>query len=74
VRRHLANLGLPTGIEGLGGRRWRVETLLAHMRRDKKVRQGRINFVLVRGIGRAFIGHDVAEHEVASLLEGAIAA
>jgi len=44
------------------------------MRRDKKVRDSRITFVLARGIGQAFTAQDVDEDEVARLLEGVVAA
>ncbi|MGF1608936.1 MAG: 3-dehydroquinate synthase [Kiloniellales bacterium] len=74
MRRHLAAVGLPTGLESLEGRFWTAEALLEHMSRDKKVRDGRITFVLVRGIGRAFLSRDVEPAEVAALLNDAIAA
>jgi len=38
------------------------------MRRDKKVRDGRMTFVLVRGIGAAFTSRDVPEEAVRDLL------
>ena len=74
VRRHFAELGLPTGLDALGKRRWDAATLVDHMRHDKKVRGGAINFVLVRGIGQAFLADDVGADDVLRHLEGAIAA
>ena len=74
VRRHLATVGLPTGLEALGGRAWDTQRLAQHMRRDKKVRDGRVTFVLVRGIGQAFLAENVAAAEVEALLANAIAA
>ena len=74
MRRHFALMGLPTGLEALGNRRPDPATLLAHMRRDKKVQGGAITFILVRGIGQAFLARDVAAAEVTRLLEGAAAA
>jgi 3-dehydroquinate synthase len=44
------------------------------MRRDKKVAQGRIAFVLTRGIGQAFLAKDVALDEVEGMLAEATAA
>ena len=38
------------------------------MRRDKKVRDGVLNFVLVRGIGQAFTSGDVPPESVMDLL------
>ena len=49
-------------------RRLSAATLIAHMRRDKKARDGKMRFVLARGIGQAFTAPDVAEDAVASLL------
>ena len=74
VRRHLAAVGLPTGLEWLPGRSWSAETLIDHMSRDKKVEDGRIGFVLTRGIGQAFVSREVEARDVAALLNSAIAA
>jgi 3-dehydroquinate synthase len=71
VRRHFAAMGLPTGFEALGNRRPSPEELIAHMRRDKKVRGGAITFILVRGIGQAFIARDVDVADVEHVLERA---
>jgi shikimate kinase/3-dehydroquinate synthase len=38
------------------------------MRRDKKVRDGALTFVLARGIGQAFTARDVETEAVAELL------
>ncbi len=73
VRRHLAAVGLPTGLEAVPGRAWSPERLLDHMSRDKKVRDGRVVFVLTRGIGQAFLHDGVDPSEVQSLLTTAAA-
>ncbi|HVY99821.1 MAG TPA: 3-dehydroquinate synthase [Dongiaceae bacterium] len=74
VQRHLASIGLPTSPTWIDGREWSAETLIRHMGKDKKVKDGRIAFVLARGIGRAFFPA-YAEHDaIAALLETAIAA
>ncbi len=74
VRRHLAAVGLPTGLDGTGGRVWDPRRLFEHMTRDKKVQAGRVVFVLVRGIGEAFVSDAVDPADVEALLTGAIAA
>jgi 3-dehydroquinate synthase len=74
ARRHLAAIGLPTGLDAISGRRFDAAALIDHMRQDKKVRGGRIAFVLVRGIGEAFIAHEVDLAEVEAMLAQAIAA
>lgn len=74
IRNHLAAVGLPTGLEHVPGRAWSPARLLDHMSRDKKVRDGRLTFVLLRGIGRAFVSRDVAPEAVEALLTNALAA
>ena len=74
ARRHLASVGLPTGLDYLGARAWDAETLIGHMSRDKKVLGGRAVFVLARGIGEAFVSREVDPAAVRDLLAGAIAA
>jgi len=72
VRRHLAAVGLPTGFADLAPRHWDVERLIGHMSRDKKVSAGRITFVLLRGIGEAYLDAAVEPDEVRSLLTCAL--
>lgn len=72
VRRHLAAVGLPTGFADLAPRHWDVERLIDHMGRDKKVSGGRITFVLVRGIGQAYLEGAVELDEVRALLTAAL--
>ena len=76
LRRHLSAIGLPTGLQDsrLDGRRFTVEGLLERMGRDKKVRDGKLTLVLLRGIGRAFLSQDVAPGDLRHVLERAVAA
>jgi 3-dehydroquinate synthase len=53
---------------------WSAEALMEHMGRDKKVRDGRMTFVLARGIGKSFISRDVDAPDVHRLLSDAVAA
>lgn len=72
VRRHFAAVGLSTGLGGRVGESSTPERLLDHMRRDKKVQESRIAFVLVRGIGEAFVTREVPLEEVSRLLRDAL--
>ena len=74
VCRHMADIGLPTDLSKLSGRAWEPEALLAHMAKDKKVENGRLTFVLTRGVGKAFVTQDVDAEAVLSLLSQAAAA
>ena len=51
VRNHLRRLGLPASPADIAGARMDARTLIGHMAQDKKVKDGRITFVLARGIG-----------------------
>ena len=72
VRRHLHDVGLPvTPPARLGNRGAQLVELMGQ---DKKVHDGRITFVLARGIGRAFMARDVDTGVVRDLLDHALAA
>jgi shikimate kinase/3-dehydroquinate synthase len=64
---HVASLGLPAELRTLN-RRFSAATLVSHMRRDKKVQDGALKFVLVHGIGQAFTSSNVEEQTVIDLL------
>ncbi|MDH3702726.1 MAG: 3-dehydroquinate synthase [Alphaproteobacteria bacterium] len=71
VHRHLAAVGLPTTVGDALGNRWDTDVLIRHMGKDKKVVDGRMTFVLARGIGKAFLTQEVATGDLKSLFEGA---
>jgi shikimate kinase/3-dehydroquinate synthase len=64
---HLAGVGLLAELSMLN-RRFSAATLIGHMRRDKKMRDGALHFVLTRGIGQAFTSADVPPDAVIELL------
>ncbi len=66
--RHLKAVGLPTAISDIPGPRPAAETLLAHMFHDKKTKDGKLIFILCRGIGRAFVTRDVPVEAVSEIL------
>jgi 3-dehydroquinate synthase len=68
LTRHLESAGLPTAIADIPGERPPVEAILAAMQHDKKASGGALAFVLVKGLGQAFIARDVPEEAVASVL------
>ena len=67
---HVSAVGLPAELSMLN-RRFSAATLIGHMRRDKKVQDGALKFVLTRGIGQAFTATDVPEAAVVELLRDA---
>ena len=68
VEAHLRAVGLPTRLADLPEERFTVDALLDGIAQDKKVSRGALTFILVRGIGRAFIARDVAPGAVRSFL------
>jgi shikimate kinase/3-dehydroquinate synthase len=64
---HVESVGLPAQLSMLN-RRFSAETLIGHMRRDKKMRDGALHFVLARGIGQAFTSAAVPQEAVVDLL------
>jgi len=67
VADHLNAVGLPSE-PGMLNRRFSASRLIANMRRDKKMRDGALRFVLARGIGQAFTSADVPAAAVLDLL------
>jgi 3-dehydroquinate synthase len=70
VRRHLDKMGLPTRLStiGLGG--IPADRILAHMGKDKKVRNGRIGLILPLRIGEAFVMKDAPLDNLRDFLSG----
>jgi len=62
VRDHLQSAGLPVSFDA------DPAALVRHIRQDKKASAGRVPFILARGIGQAFVAHDVELDEVEAFL------
>ncbi len=73
VAAHLAANGLPVTAAALPENVRRRDALMEHMRRDKKVQDGRVRLILARGIGEAFITSDVDEADIAAALDAFLA-
>jgi 3-dehydroquinate synthase len=72
IERHLAEAGLPTHLNDIAGFAQEgladADRLMALMAQDKKVRRGRLTFVLLEAIGRAVIAKDVEPARVRDFL------
>ncbi|MGR4845851.1 3-dehydroquinate synthase [Rhizobium sp. LARHSG275] len=68
VERHLKEVGLPTRISDIPGGLPPAETLMDAIAQDKKVKSGKLTFILTRGIGQSFVADDVPASEVISFL------
>ncbi len=73
VIRHLAEVGLPTKFKDIPGPLPSIDQLMELIGQDKKVRRGMLTFILVRGIGAAFIETGVDPREVRSFLSEKLA-
>jgi 3-dehydroquinate synthase len=68
VTRLLSASGLRTSLSALPQRVRDPATLLSHMRRDKKVRNGRVTLILPHRIGEVFVTADVAPETILDFL------
>jgi 3-dehydroquinate synthase len=68
ARSHLAAVGLPTRPQDVPGGVPGIDRLMDLIAQDKKVKRGKLTFILVRGIGRAFVENDVDAAEVRAFL------
>ncbi len=71
--RHLAAVGLPTRIGEIPGTPPSVGQLMELIAQDKKIKRGKLTFILVRGIGAAFIETGVDQAEVRAFLNEKLA-
>lgn len=55
---HLKNIGLATSPADIR-KDWNIDALMEHFTRDKKAQNGKMTFILTRGIGKAFIENNV---------------
>jgi 3-dehydroquinate synthase len=73
VKRHLADVGLPTALQEVAGFAQEgladADALMALMAQDKKVKRGRLTFILLEAIGRAVIAPDVEPAVVRDFLD-----
>jgi 3-dehydroquinate synthase len=68
VRAHLRAMGMKVDLADIPGDLPGPEVLLDYMAQDKKVVDGKLRFVLARGIGQAFVADDVPGDLVLKLL------
>ena len=69
VEKHLKEVGLPTRMADIPGELPPAETLMDAIAQDKKVKSGKLTFILTRGIGQSFVADDVPASEVISFLK-----
>jgi 3-dehydroquinate synthetase len=66
---HLAAVGLPTHVRAVPGLNWPgIDSMMDLISQDKKVKRGQLTFILVRGIGQAYVTREVEVAEVRAFL------
>jgi 3-dehydroquinate synthase len=77
VERHLAAVGLPTHLQDIAGFTQEgladADALLALMAQDKKVKRGKLTFILLEAVGRAVIANNVEPSLVRDFLKAKLA-
>jgi 3-dehydroquinate synthase len=68
VVRHLKAAGLPTSISDIPGSRPDPDALIEHMVHDKKAKDGKLTFILMKGLGHAFTARDIPLAKVRDVL------
>ena len=72
VTKHLADSGLPTRLQDIAGFKQEgladADALLALMFQDKKVKRGKLTFILLKALGQAVIVNDVEPDKVRTFL------
>ncbi len=65
---HLTAVGLPTQLKQVPGGVPGIDALMGLIAQDKKVKRGQLTFILVRGIGQAFIENNIDPAQVRAFL------
>jgi 3-dehydroquinate synthase len=69
VEAHLADVGLPTAMSQIPGGLPPADVLMDAIAQDKKVKGGKLTFILTRGVGQSFVADDVPQSEVIAFLK-----
>lgn len=73
VRAHFRAMGMKTTLADIDGDLPDADVLIDLMGQDKKVKDGKLVFILARAIGDAFVARDVDPSDVRSVLSDALA-
>ncbi len=73
IRSHFDEMGMKARLRDISGELPDADTLVGLMGRDKKVSAGKVVFILLRGIGGAFVARDIDPNEAKAVLEEALA-
>jgi 3-dehydroquinate synthase len=66
---HLKTVGLPTKLSDLSMEIPTSDVLMNLIAQDKKVKRGKLTFILAKGIGKSFVANDVNPDDVKEFLD-----
>ncbi|KFE35380.1 3-dehydroquinate synthase [Thioclava atlantica] len=73
VRAHLRAMGMKVDLADIEGDLPGTDALIELMAQDKKVLDGKLRFILARGIGQAFVTSEVPREVLAGVIDDALA-
>ena len=73
VEAHLREVGLPVSMRQIPGTLPPAEVLMDAIAQDKKVKSGKLTFILTHGVGQSFVADDVPQSEVLAFLKEKLA-
>ena len=72
VRAHLTKMGMKVSLSDIPGNLPNSDQLIKHMKQDKKAIDGKINFIMAKDIGNAFVLPDIDLNIVRNVLNDAL--
>ena len=73
IKKHFSEMGMITSIKQISGVLPDADSLVELMFQDKKVVNGKLNLILTKGIGKAFIARDIDPNLIKSVINDSLA-
>ena len=72
IKKHFSEMGMMKSIKEISGVLPDADSLVELMFQDKKVVNGKLNLILAKGIGKAFIARDIDPNLIKSAINEAL--
>ena len=73
IKKHFSDMGMMNSIKEISGVLPDADSLVELMFQDKKVVNGKLNLILTKGIGKAFIARDIDPNLIKSVINESLA-
>ena len=73
IKQHFSEMGMMNSIQDIAGGMPDADRLVELMFQDKKVVNGKLNLILTKGIGKAFIARDIDPNLIKSVINDSLA-